>query len=76
MSGSNDTKCGHIDVQLIRENEDGSADFMFHLTGEYAAALLTYGIRCALIAGIEEGKKWMTPEDEIEIKAGCNDEDS
>jgi hypothetical protein len=74
MSGSNDTKCGHIDVTLIRENEDGSADFMFHLTDEYASALLTYGIKCAIEAGIEEGKKWMTPEDAI--KAGCNDEDS
>ena len=65
---------GLIDVQMIRENEDGSADFIFNLSDKCASALLTYGIKCAIIAGIEEGKKWMTPEDEI--KAGCNDEDS
>ena len=73
MSGSNGTKNGFMDVQLLRENEDGSADFIFNMSGEYASALLTYGIRCALMAGIEEGKKWMTPEDEI--KAGCNDDE-
>lgn len=50
---------GQIDVQLLRENEDGSATYSFNLTPEMDRILLTYGIRCAIEAGLKAGKEWM-----------------
>ena len=45
-------------VELIRENEDGSADFYFDMTNEEMASLLRHGIMEALKAGIAEGEKY------------------
>lgn len=47
-----------IDVQLVRENEDGSAVFTFEFTPEHKDALLRFGIIAAIKAGIEEAKKY------------------
>ena len=40
-----------IDVELIEEHEDGSATYRFHLTPEYADALLQNGIMWAIVSG-------------------------
>lgn len=46
-----------MQVMLIRENEDGSADYAFDLTKEEQEELLKFGILEALKAGIREGEK-------------------
>jgi len=51
-----------MEVKLIRENPDGSADFSFDMTDKEKEALLCLGIITGLKAGIEEGKKYVTPE--------------
>jgi hypothetical protein len=48
-----------MQVSLIRENEDGSADVTFDLTGDEKEALIRYGILEALKAAIKEGEKLM-----------------
>jgi hypothetical protein len=63
---------GSISVNMIRENEDGSADFTFDLTPEMMEALLRYGIIKALEAGIKEAQEKYTP-DEDSIKVGETD---
>lgn len=48
---------GTADVTLIKENEDGSADYMFNLPPEAMDALTRLGIMTAIQAGIEDAKK-------------------
>jgi hypothetical protein len=48
-----------MEVKLIRENHDGSADFSFDMTDKEKEALLCLGIITGLKAGIEEGKKYV-----------------
>ena len=45
-----------MQVMLLRENEDGSADFAFDLTVDEMQELLKYGILEALKKGIKEGE--------------------
>ena len=49
-----------MEVKLIRENPDGSADFSFDMSDEEKESLLCLGILTALKKGIEEGKQYMT----------------
>jgi hypothetical protein len=46
-----------MNVEFIKDNEDGSASFTFDLTSEEAESLLRLGILEALKAGIREGEK-------------------
>jgi hypothetical protein len=48
-------------VTLIRENEDGSADYQCNFPPEALAALTRLGILTALQAGIEDAKR-LNPE--------------
>lgn len=57
---------GLMSVELIKENEDGSADYVFHMTDDQRDALLRYGIMKAIEAGIEEARKKYTPEENNE----------
>ncbi len=52
-----------MDVELIRENEDGSADFTFHLSGDEMTALLLFGLRRALEEAVQRGKEFEAPID-------------
>ena len=47
---------GDYAASLIRENEDGSADFQFNFPPEVLAALTRLGILTAIKAGIEEAE--------------------
>lgn len=51
-----------MEVKLIRENSDGSADFSFDLSDKEKEALLCLGILTGIKRGIEEGKLYMTEE--------------
>lgn len=46
-----------IEVSLIKENEDGSADYMFNLPPESVETFARLGIMTAIQAGIEDAKK-------------------
>ena len=51
-------------VSLIRENEDGSADYQFNFPPEALAALTRLGILTAIQAGIGEARH-LNPDDEL-----------
>lgn len=55
-----------MQVTLIRENEDGSADYQFDLTNEERESLLSFGILEAIKAGIREGEKLTVEGEKIE----------
>jgi hypothetical protein len=46
-----------MQVEFIKDNDDGSASFTFDLTSEEAESLLRLGILEALKAGLREGEK-------------------
>ena len=50
-------------VTLIRENEDGSADYQFNFPPEAMQALTRLGILTAIQAGIGEAKR-LNPEEQ------------
>jgi hypothetical protein len=50
-----------MEVKLIRENPDGSADFSFDLSDKEKEALLCLGILTGIKRGIEEGLKYVAP---------------
>jgi hypothetical protein len=52
---------GECSVELLREHEDGSADFAFRFPKEALDALTRLGILTAIQAGIE-GAKRLNPE--------------
>lgn len=46
-----------MNVEMIKENEDGSASYSFDMTREETEALIRFGILEALKAAIREGDK-------------------
>jgi hypothetical protein len=54
---------GTSKVTLIRENEDGSADYQCNFSPEELDALTRLGILTALQAGIEDAKR-LNPEEQ------------
>lgn len=54
-----------MEVKLLRENEDGSADYAFDMSDQEKESLLCLGILTALKKGIEEGKQYMAEKGEI-----------
>lgn len=55
---------GECSVELLRENEDGSADFQFNFPQEALDALTRLGILTAIKAGIEDAKK-LNPDEPV-----------
>lgn len=47
----------YMNVTLLRENSDGSADYSFDLTKEEQEFLISFGIIEALKAAIKEGER-------------------
>jgi hypothetical protein len=47
-----------INVELIKEHEDGSATFTFELDPTSTKMFTIYGIRTAIENGIKAGKEW------------------
>lgn len=50
-----------MEINLIRENPDGSADFNFDMTKEEVAAMVRLGIITALTKGIKEAQEKYDP---------------
>jgi len=63
---------GTANVTLIRENEDGSADYQFNFPPEALEALTRLGILTAIQAGIEDAKR-LNPEETDDYKRGYAD---
>jgi hypothetical protein len=55
-----------VNVNLIKEHEDGSATFQFDLTADEAQSLLTFGILEAIKAGLREGERLTVEGDDLE----------
>jgi hypothetical protein len=64
-----------VNVNLIKEHENGDATYQFDLTADEAQALLTFGILEAIKAGIREGDRLTVEGDNIEniSRAGLSD---
>ncbi len=54
-----------MNVNLIKEHENGDATYQFDLTADEAQALLTFGILEAIKAGIREGERLTVEGEEI-----------
>ena len=52
------------EVSLIKENDDGSADYMFNLPPESMAAFARLGIMTAIQAGIDGAKRYEPDNEE------------
>ena len=61
-----------MEVKLIRENPDGSADYAFDMSNQEKESLLCLGILTALKKGIEEGKEYMAEGKTQEAEDGQN----
>jgi hypothetical protein len=48
---------GSFDIEFIKENEDGSADYFIHMNEETHAAFARVGLMMALQQAIEDAKK-------------------
>ncbi len=67
-----------MEVNLIRENEDGSADYTFDMTEDERQALMRFAIIESLKRGIEEGKKLAVKEDsrQLDLFKGENENEA
>lgn len=55
-----------MNVNLIKEHENGDATYQFDLTADEAQSLLTFGILEAIKAGIREGERLTVEGDDID----------
>ena len=61
-----------MDVELIRENDDGSADYHVNMSNEEQAQLFRFAFIEMLKRGIEEGKQYEPKQCEASVgDAGC-----
>lgn len=54
----------HIKITLIKENEDGSADYTLHTTPEGAKFLMSYAFISVLKDAIKQGEQLTLPNDQ------------
>lgn len=57
-----------MQVELAKENADGSAVFTFDMSPEETRMMVLLGIKTALLAGIEEAKLWNGDADLEELQ--------
>lgn len=55
-----------MNVNLIKEHENGDATYQFDLTADEAQSLLTFGILEAIKAGIREGERLTVEGEDID----------
>jgi hypothetical protein len=55
-----------VNVNLIKEHENGDATYQFDLTADEAQSLLTFGILEAIKAGLREGERLTVEGDDID----------
>lgn len=47
-----------MEVNLIKEHEDGSATYRFEMTQEESKMMVIFGIRRAMEEAVQRGKEW------------------
>lgn len=47
-----------MQVELAKENEDGSAVFTFDMTPQETKMMVLYGIKCAIEAALKDSEAW------------------
>lgn len=57
-----------MNVEMIKENEDGSASYMFDMTREETESLICFGILEALKAAIREGDKLKVEGEDLPVE--------
>ena len=55
-----------MEVNLFKENEDGSAVFTFNCTPAETEMLVIFGIRRALEEAVKQGKEWQSDVSEVD----------
>lgn len=59
-----------MQVELAKENADGSAVFTFDMTPQETRMMVLYGIKCALEAAIKDAGAWDGDADLQELQQG------
>ena len=62
-----------MQVELAKENADGSAVFTIDMTPEETRMMVLLGLKTAILAGIESAKDWDGGPDLQEDNAGLSD---
>lgn len=57
-----------MQVELAKQNADGSAVFTFNMTPEETKAMVILGLKTAILAGIEDAKLWNGDADLEELQ--------
>jgi hypothetical protein len=57
-----------MELVLAKENEDGSAVFTIDMTPEETRAFVLLGIKTAILAGIEDARKWDGTPDLVDMQ--------
>jgi len=57
-----------MELKLIKENADGSADYSVDLTAEERDAFVLFAVRRALEEAIKTGKEWKSPDDVYQME--------
>lgn len=57
-----------MELKLIKENADGSADYSVDLTEEERDAFVLFAVRRALEEAIKTGKEWQSPGDAYQME--------
>jgi hypothetical protein len=55
----------NMEIRSVKENSDGSADYVFDMSDEEKDMLLRLGIITAIKNGIKEGKKYAAAQDSV-----------
>jgi hypothetical protein len=62
-----------MQVELAKENADGSAVFTIDMTPEEIRMMVLLGLKTAILAGIEDAKKWDGSPDLQQDNQGLSD---
>ena len=62
-----------MQVELAKENADGSAVFTIDMTPEETKMMVLLGLKTAILAGIEDAKKWDGSPDLQQDNQGLSD---
>jgi hypothetical protein len=57
-----------MQVEMVKENDDGSAIFTFEMTPEETKSFVLLGIKTAMLAAIKDAESWdVYAEDDIKV---------
>lgn len=57
-----------MELKLIKENADGSADYSVDLTAEERDGFVLFAVRRALEEAVKKGNEWKSPDDVYQME--------